>query len=226
MEAYKYENLHAANFFISIGYYLKEINYEYPFSFNFYGNVPKYDQTIGDLLGGLAGIFFIIEFKRAESSLKSELEKPQRRLLLEKLKENKNLQSISITSHLFCFPGIANSKSDYHFARYATLFNIEKIKKYNIVGVPSFIDSLLKGDIGCSFADMEQYIELMKSCVKDDNFSASGLLINYDKKNGFSYVEFNNLNFLNKKISVKKALNLKKDILVKKTKSKGKGFGI
>ena len=198
-KSYKYENIQIGNFLISIGYYLNELKYKHPVSFNLHQQTPN-DFTIGDLFGKFSGKFFIIEFKNSQESLKTELKKRQRVKLISRLNNDfKEYTNLSIMGHLICYPTFNNQEMEFNLEPYVTIQN-EKFSRYKINNCKDFLLNIIdKKSIGIEFNEIEKYIELLKKCSAEDGNKniegvSSGIFLNFEKEKGIAHI---NSRFLN-----------------------------
>jgi len=230
-KSYKYENIQIGNFLISMGYYLREFEYSHPVSINLHQQTPN-DFTIGDLFGAFAGKFFIIEFKNSEGNLKDEIEKRQRKRLIQKLSNDfSELVQTSIKGHFICYPKFSNEEMEFSLNPYITILNKE-LEYLQINNVGEFILKIQKDkSIGVEFKSIEQYLNLLKKCsIEEGNKSSggvsSGILINFEKDKGVKYFAFDNLDFLNQKIRLEKEIIQELNRNIEQTKNKGRDFGM
>ena len=228
-KSYKYENIQIGNFLISMGYYLREFEYKHPVSINLHQQTPN-DFTIGDLFGAFAGKFFIIEFKNSEENLKEELNKRQRKRLINQLNNDfSELVSISTKGHFICYPNFSDQEMEFNLNPYVTIQN-EKFGHLKINSVGEFILKVLKDkSIGVEFKEIEQYVKLLRKCsIEEGNKSSggvsSGIILNFEKDKGVKYYVFNDLDFLNQKIRLEKEIIQELTRNIEKTRDKGRDF--
>ncbi len=231
-KAYKYENLQIGNFLLSIGYYLRDFDFKFPVSMNLYQQTPK-DFNIGDLFGGLAGQFFILEFKNDESSISDELRKKQRRRLVERLNLDKELLSISLKGHFICYPSFTGEGMNFNITPYSVIgskhYEVRKIK-----GVDLFLKKMiLDKTVGTNFEGISKYVGLLDECSINEGETSpkgggglSGIFIHFNEKDGIRYIPFDDLKFLEQNIRLQKEIDLdalKPKINLKLDRKKGMG---
>ena len=220
-KTYEYENIQIGNFLVSIGYYLRDFDLSHPIAISLNQQTPN-DPTLGDLFGSFSGHSFLIEFKSHEKNIEKEYEKPARRQLIHHLENDfDNLVKTSFKSHFICYPTIENNKMNFNLKPYINF----KSEKIHIKNVKDFIEMTVEKEVvGANFDEIKEYIKLLEKCSKkedhrDSSGASSGILMNFDKKEGIKYILYEGYDSLN--IKLKRSISFDIKLVKKREKKKG-----
>jgi len=207
-KTYEYENVQIGNFLMSIGYYLRDLDYGHPVAVSLNQQTPN-DPSLGDLFGSFMGRSFLIEFKSHEKNLSKEYEKPARQKLLKKLKSEKylNEKSTSILSHFLCYPEIKIEQGKKNMIYNLRSYIVFEGDKVEIQGVNTLLKAISKDLIGVSHSEMKKYIDLLLLCSseaghRDSSGVNSGILMSFNKKEGIIYTQYNSYQELSNDLSI------------------------
>jgi hypothetical protein len=212
-----YENQYIGVFIYSLGIIAGRRALPISDSINLLQQTPA-DKTFGDLLMQWQGKNFIIEFKRNEMGLATELKKPKRERLINEInKGNKALGLASIKSH---FVGYAISEVVLVFKRYV-LFNFSQEPA---IDFESFVNALSDPQSQVGITDPKEFESYVRYLIKAaDGDDVSGIIVNASSGGGFNFIVYNSYRELNQKIRLVKDLSITQSN--QNTKRQKPGFG-
>lgn len=109
-----------------------------------------------------------------------------------------------MNGHFICYPVFKSDNMEFYLNPYVTINN-EKYDNLIIKGVSDFLRNIIvEQSVGISFKEIKDYLRLLKQCTdkteKSSNGANSGILLNFDKKEGVRYLVYEDLDFLNQRI--------------------------
>ncbi|MDX2190416.1 MAG: hypothetical protein SFY32_11180 [Bacteroidota bacterium] len=209
----KYENLLIGDFIYSLGYASCEMKVKNN-KVDLLQQTPA-DTTVGDLIGRIGGVNFIMEFKRNRQLLKSETKKPFKDFLL---KDNlsSELLVVSSKSHFIAFwENMELLVNPYLYLNPKYSPNFPEPFSQDV-----FFKMLLEQKVGVDKDEIKTYLTFLAKNTKPSNTtSSSSVLVNYlegrkpliiDMSGGFS---------------LDKKMEISEEAKIVPQKSKGMGFG-
>jgi len=221
-----YENIFIGNFIFACGKYsgFREQNS----SVNLYQQTP-YDKSIGDLMLSNNSRTIIIEFKRDEVDLITELNKPHRKSFLTNLEDivkhsdSNYLENISYKAHFLAFPDNSFQLKFCSYFRYYS--NRRESVFYNLESfIKEFYDSEEKErlhlfdffnkppEIGVTTNEFYDYLKFMNSDSNNDTAgSIGGLMLTISKNKEMLLVPFEGINqlFLLLQLPIPESISIK-----------------
>lgn len=209
----KYENLLIGDFIYSLGYascQMKVINNKV----DLLQQTPA-DSTVGDLIGRIGGMNFIMEFKRNRQLLKSETKKAFKDFLL---KDNlsSELLVVSAKSHFIAFwENMELSVSPYLYLNPKYSTNFPEPFSQDV-----FFKMLIGQKVGADKDEIRTYLTFLEKNTKPTNTSSSGVLVNYLEGRKPLVIDMSDGFGLDKKIE----MEIEEQPKINISKSKGMGF--
>lgn len=209
-----YENQYIGAFIYALGVVSGKED-QFPASLNLFQQTPL-DKKIGDLFGNWNGRNFIIEFKRFEKDILSELKKPARGKLIKILKDQDSRDgfwSISNKGHFICYgkENLRKDAIDLVFRSYVSLAGHVSEETNKISRLKGFISQIISNQIGMTQNELVQYLKILDRITPGAS-GFSGLIVNIDKNGMPNLIRFDNPRILDQKINQKISRNQSRGI--------------
>jgi hypothetical protein len=216
-----YENQYIGIFIYLLGIIAGGRNKNISDSINLLQQTPG-DKAFNDLLLRWQGKNFIIEFKRNEKGLETEIKKPKRRQLIKEINEgNKALGHLSLKSHFVGYAIAKLEQSSLAFKRYIS-FNLPE--EYP-VDFQTFVTLLSDAQSQIGITDPKEFEDYLSYLIKvSGGDDVSGIVVNASSNGSFNFIVYNSYQELNQKIGLVKYKSLSQSIESENKNEKGKGI--
>lgn len=197
-----YENIYIGVFIYSLGFLVaknKQVS-SLSSAINLYQQTPG-DTTLGDFFCNIGGRNLLIEFKKEWKEISSEYNKPAKGKLLDELRREARLHTISLKTHFLASPyEFSGTERDLYLFPYVYLLNKELI---NIEPMGSFIENYLDQRVGSKGEEFAEYLGALRPVAQSAQGGAkelSGLIVNLNEQGRITCVAFDDVRTIQRNI--------------------------
>jgi hypothetical protein len=202
-----FENTSIGNFIFLLGVESGKRNFGTPTqkgsvqtSVNLYQQTP-WDSKLSDIMAMCQGKFLLIEFKRNEGEIKTEVTKATKKQFIIDLAGDKELQELSVRCHLIAYPhpNFGASAEMFFFSPYCLLQESKLSSKASTFCLNGFFHKLFdeSSSLGVTYAELEKYITRMGTSPSDP---VEGIVFCFDGKSSPTMYDFSSFRDLNIKL--------------------------
>ncbi|MEQ2355456.1 hypothetical protein [Pseudoalteromonas piscicida] len=194
-----YENIYLGNFIFALGFQAAHTKKGLSDKCIQLVQQTPDDTKLSDLFVNWSGKSFILEFKRDQSKVGTELEKEAKKKLNLLLNHPSNtyIREISNKSHFLGF-GLENGLG---FVRYSTI-NTD-ISSYISLG--KFCEAIVGGnyDLGLNYQELKEYLAFIESATESTTSGCGGFILNIADDGGLMMLPFDNIELLSQELDIK-----------------------